>query len=166
MKKTRTESENAARRAAGRAGMLTAAAAAAIGTLMAVTSGDFLALNCVLTAGVAVAGGRAAAVAAAAVDDGERTSGGVTGGLWAALGFAAPFAVAAVLRWARLDAAEAARRLAAMSPGELEQLQQFNIQPGVEYFAAGEWSYVFGYLLLAGLFGWLGGLAGASLSRR
>lgn len=141
-------------------------AAAAIGAVMTALSGDFLALNCVLTAGAAVAGGRAAATAAAAQDSGERSTGGVTGGLWAALGFATPFAAAAFLRWTRLDAAEAARRLAAMSPGELAQLQQFNIQPGVEYFAAGEWSFVFGYLLLAALCGWLGGLAGAALARR
>jgi len=133
---------------------------------MAALSGDFLALNCGLTVAAAVAGGRAAATAAARVDPGSRSSAGVIGGMWTALAFATPFALVAVHRWATLDAAGAAARLAALTPAELAQLQQFNIQPGLEYFAAGEWSFVFGYLLLAALCGWLGGLAGAALARR
>ena len=166
VKKTRTETEVAAQRAAQRRGMWLGAAAVAIGVLVAVTSGDFVALNCVLTLAAAIAGGRATAIAAAKIDAAGRTAAGVMGGLWAALGFALPFAALAVYRWAILDAAGAAVRLAALSPGELAQLKQFNIQPGLEYFAAGEWSYAFGYLLMAGLFGWLGGLIGAGLSKR
>jgi len=166
VKKTRTESELEARRAAQGNGMLLGAAAALVGTVMAALSGDFLALNCGLTVAAAVAGGRAAATAAARVDPGSRSSAGVIGGMWTALAFATPFALAAVYRWATLDAAGAAARLAALTPAELAQLQQFNIQPGLEYFSGWDLSYAFGYLLGAALMGWLGGMIGAALSKR
>ena len=166
MKKTRSENEVAALRAARRSGWKMGAAALVIGAVMVVLSGDFVALHCVLLAAAALAGGRAAGAAAVAYDPASVLPAGSSGGMLAALGFALPFMAASLYRWATLNEVNVPARIAALSPRELAQMAQFNIQPGLEYFAAGEWSYVFGYLLAAVLFGWLVGMVGGTMAHR
>lgn len=142
------------------------AIAVAIGAVMLLLGGEFLALHCVLMAGAAVAGGRAAAGAALQRDPKSARSAGSTGGMLTALGYALPFIIFYIQRWATLTDADMARRLAALTPGELTQMQQLNIQPGYDYFAGQDVSLIFGYPLAALLFGWLAGMAGGSLARR
>jgi hypothetical protein len=164
VKKTRTENELAAAKAARLRGWLMSAIAAAIGAVMLLLGGEFLALHCVLMAGAAVAGGRAAA--ALLQDPKSARSAGSTGGMLTALGYAMPFIIYYTYRWATLSDADVARRLAALTPGELAQMRQLNMQPGYEYFVGQDVSLIFGYLLAALFFGWLAGMAGGSMARR
>lgn len=166
MKKTRTESEVAAATAARRRGWLLGGIAAVIGAVMLLLGGEFLALHCVLMVGAGVAGGRAAAAAALLHDPRAARSAGSTGGMLTALGYALPFMIYYIYRWATLSDADVARRLAALTPTELAQMRQVNIQPGYEYFMGQDVSLIFGYLLAALFFGWLAGMAGGSLARR
>ncbi len=137
-----------------------------IGVLMVWATPQFVALHCVLMAGAALAGGRAAGRAAASHDLKAARSGGGIGGMLTGLGFGLPFVLWNVYQWATLDNAGVARRLAALSQGELAQMQQFNIQPGLEYFIGQDASFIFGYLLAGLIIGWLVGMVGGLLGAR
>ena len=163
MKKTHTPSEIAAAAAASKRGRLMGALAFLIGALMVWVTPQFVALHCVLMAGAALAGGRAAGRAAAMHDPKAVRRGGGMGGMLTGLGFGLPFALWNAYQWATLDDAAAARRLAALSQSELAQMRQFNIQPGLEYFIGQDASFIFGYLLAGLMLGWLVGVVGGLL---
>ena len=90
MKRTKSEKEIAASKAARKRGLFVAAIAVLIGGLMLALSGDFLALHCVVAAAVALAGGIAAARAGLPFHPDCARSAGATGGIYAALAYA-PF---------------------------------------------------------------------------
>lgn len=166
MKKTHTPSEIAATAAAGKRGRLMGALAFLIGALMVWVTPQFVALHCVLMAGAALAGGRAAGQVAAMHHAKAARSGGGIGGMLTGLGFGLPFALWHIYQWTALDDAAVARRLAALSQSELAEMQRFNIQPGLEYFIGQDVSFIFGYLLAGLIVGWLVGSVGGLLGTR
>jgi hypothetical protein len=168
VKKPKTSSELAAGRAARRQGLLMGALAMLIGAVLLLFSGAFFALHCILMICVAIAAGMAATRAAAQFDSAKNSlsAAAAIGGVYACLGFALAFVVYFLSRWATIDDAEVARRIAALTPTELAQLQQFNIVPGSEFFTSQDLSYVAGYLLFAVLWGWIFGSVGGALSQR
>jgi hypothetical protein len=171
VKKAQTPQQRSAISSARKRGYLMASLSLLIGALMAYTTTDLLQLHCAMAVGVAMAGGMAAALVAAPIDPGSARRAGSIGGMLAGLGFALPFIVSNIVRWAGTDAAEAGRRLAALTPGELANMQRVgivlnDIDAASEYFRSQDLSYVFGYLLFALFFGWIFGIAGAGLARR
>jgi hypothetical protein len=137
-----------------------------VGLVMLALSGSFLALHCVLAAAVALSGGIAAASAAAPIDPASHRSAGATGGVYATLAYVLPFMASNLLTYITLDAAAVARRIAELTPLQVEQIRQFSIDLGIDYFRGQDISYVFGYLLFALLFGWLIGSLGGVLAKR
>jgi hypothetical protein len=136
-----------------------------VGLLMLALTAEFLAFQCALLLAVGLAGGMAAAQPAVRIDLKTARGAGGIGGLYAALGYALPFMGYWLLQWWRLDDAGVGRRLAALTPGELAQMQTNNITPGYDYFAAQAISYVFGFMLMAMIAGWIAGAIGGAVIR-
>jgi hypothetical protein len=166
MKKVRTPAQIEASAAARKRALFVAAITLVVGIIMLVLSESFLALQCVVAAAVALSGGIAAARAAIPIDPSSFRAAGTTGGIYAALAYALPFMVYNLARYASVNDQTAAERMAQLNPAQLEQIQQFNITLGAEYFRGQDISFVFGYLLFALLFGWIVGSLGGALAKR
>lgn len=169
MKKHSSKQAEDARRAARSRGPLVFAIGLAAGMLAALTTGEFILYHCVLAAAVAASGGMSLANAAVPLDPPSATSAGTRGGLLAAIGYAAPFMAVSGYNLFQVNDASAARMLAALTPAQVAQAEQFFINPGtkpVDYFQAQYVSYFFGYLLAALFFGWLFGAVGGAIIRR
>jgi len=166
MKRTKSEKEIAASKAARKRGLFVAAIAVLIGGLMLALSGDFLALHCVVAAAVALSGGIAAARAGLPFHPDCARSAGATGGIYAALGYALPFMIYNFVRYVNVNDQTAAERAAALTPEQIALMEQFNVVVGAEFFRGQDISYLFGYLLFGLLFGWLLGLIGGVLAKK
>ena len=166
MKKVRAASQIAAAAAARRRALFIAAIAIAVGVAMLVLSSEFLGLHCIVAAAVALSGGIAAARAAIPIDRAAFRSAGVTGGIYAALGYVLPFMVYNFVRYLNVNDESAAARAAALTPDQIAMMEQFNVVIGAEFFRGQDISYLFGYLLFGLLFGWLFGLIGGALAKR
>ncbi len=166
MKSQPSPSERAARRAARLRGLFVAAISLGIGVLVLLMAESFLAMHCVIAAAVALSGGIAAGRAALPLHAGSARSAGAIGGTYAALGYALPFMVHNLVRWANTNEETVALRMAQLSPQEIAQAQQWNITIGVDYFRGQDIAFLFGYLLFALLFGWVLGVIGGLLAQR
>jgi len=166
MKRTKSEKEIAASKAARRRGLFTAAIAVLVGGLMLALSSEFLTLHCVVAAAVALSGGIAAARAGLPFHPDCARSAGATGGIYAALGYALPFMAYNFARYVSVNDQTAAERAAALTPEQIALMEQFNVVVGAEFFRGQDISYLFGYLLFGLLFGWLFGMFGGALARR
>jgi hypothetical protein len=166
MKKVRTPAQIEAAAAARKRALFVAAISFIVGIIMLALSESFLALQCVVAAAVALSGGIAAARAAIPFDAHAFRAAGTTGGIYAALAYALPFMGYNLVRYASVNDQTAAERMAQLNPAQLEQIQQFNITLGAEYFRGQDISFVFGYLLFALLFGWIVGSLGGALAKR
>ena len=166
MRRTKSEQEIAASAAARKRGLFVAAIAVLIGGLMLALSGDFLALHCVVAAAVALAGGIAAARAGLPFHPECARSAGMTGGIYAALGYALPFMIYNFVRYVNVNDQTAAERAALLTPDQIALMEQFNVVVGAEFFRGQDISYLFGYLLFALIFGWLFGLIGGLLAKQ
>jgi len=166
MRRTKSEREIAASAAARKRGLFVAAIAVLIGGLMLALSGDFLALHCVVAAAVALAGGIAAARAGLPFHPECARSAGMTGGIYAALGYALPFMAHNFVRYLSVNDQTAAERAALLTPDQIALMEQFNVVAGAEFFRGQDISYLFGYLLFALIFGWLFGLIGGLLAKQ
>jgi hypothetical protein len=164
--KTKSEREIAASAAARKRGLFVAAVAVLIGGLMLALSGDFLTLHCVVAAAVALSGGIAAARAGLPFHPDCARSAGMTGGIYAALGYALPFMAHNFIRYLNVNDQTAAERAAQLTPDQIALMEQFNVVVGADFFRGQDISYLFGYLLFALLFGWLFGLVGGALAKR
>jgi hypothetical protein len=168
MKKTRTQNELAAGKAARRQGLIMGALAFGIGLVMLAMTGEFFSLHCVLLIAAAIAGGLASARAAKQHDmtPASVKNGASVGGIYTALGFGLPFAIYFLYRWATLTEADVARRLAQLTPAELAQIEAGGITIGRDFFIGQDIAYVFAYVLAALILGWLFGLVGGALAQR
>ena len=166
MRKTKSEREIAANAAARRRGLFVAAVAVLVGGLMLALSGDFLTLHCAVAAAVALSGGIAAARAGLPLHPECARSAGMTGGIYAALGYALPFMAHNFIRYLSVNDQTAAERAALLTPDQIALMEQFRVVVGAEFFRGQDISYLFGYLLFALLFGWLFGLVGGALAKR
>ena len=166
MKRTKSEKEIAASAAARRRGLFTAAIAVLVGGLMLALSSEFLTLHCVVAAAVALSGGIAAARAGLPFHPECARSAGMTGGIYAALGYALPFMIYNFVRYVNVNDQTAAERAALLTPDQIALMEQFNVVVGAEFFRGQDISYLFGYLLFALIFGWLFGLIGGLLAKQ
>jgi hypothetical protein len=166
MKRTKSEREIAASAAARRRGLFVAAVAVLVGGLMLALSSDFLTLHCVIAAAVALSGGIAAARAGLTFHPDCARSAGMTGGIYAALGYALPFMAHNFIRYLNVNDQTAAERAALLTPDQIALMEQFNVVVGAEFFRGQDISYLFGYLLFGLLFGWLFGMLGGALAKR
>ncbi|BCX05068.1 MAG: hypothetical protein KatS3mg053_3006 [Candidatus Roseilinea sp.] len=166
MKKIRTPSQIEAAAAARKRALFVAAIAAVVGVLMLLLSSAFLALHCVVAAAIALSGGIAAARAAIPIERQAFRSAGVTGGIYAALGYALPFMIYNFIRYLNVNDQTVAERAAELTPDQIAMMEQFNVVLGAEFFRGQDVSYIFGYLLFALLFGWILGMIGGVLAKR
>ena len=166
MRKTKSAQEIAANAAARRRGLFTAAIAVLVGGLMLALSSEFLTLHCVVAAAVALSGGIAAARAGLPFHPDCARSAGMTGGIYAALGYALPFMAHNFIRYLSVNDQTAAERAALLTPDQIALMEQFNVVVGAEFFRGQDISYLFGYLLFSLLFGWLLGLIGGVLAKK
>ena len=74
--------------------------------------------------------------------------------------------IAAGQRWVNLDAAEVARRVGALTQAQVNMMTSQNVVPTLDYFRAGEISYLFGYFIFGIFLGGFMGNIGGWLSRR
>lgn len=169
MKRQSSKQAEQARRAERARGPLVFAVGLAAGALAAAATGEFILYHCILAAAVAASGGMSLANAAVPLDPPSATGAGTRGGLLASLGYAVPFMAVAGYSFLQVNDASAARMLAALTPAQVAQAEQFLINPAkspVDYFQAQYVSYFFGYLLAALFFGWLFGMVGGAIIRR
>jgi hypothetical protein len=166
VKKVRTPSQIEAVVAARKRALFVAPIALVVAIIMLVISDSFVALQCVMAAAVALSGGIAAARAAIPIDPTSFRTAGATGGIYAGLAYALPFMGYNLFRYLSVNDQTVGARMAELSSAQLEQIRQFNIQVGAEYFRGQDISFVFGYLLFALLLGWLAGSLGGVLAKR
>lgn len=166
MKRVRTPQQVQAGAAARKRALFVAAIAFAVGLVMLIVSGPFLALHCVMAVAVALSGGIAAARAAIPIDPAAFRGAGAIGGIYACLAYVAPFMIYNTVNYLTLDDAAVARRMGELAPDQLAQIRQFNIELSAEYFRGQDISFVFGYLLFGLLLGWLIGSLGGALAKR
>jgi hypothetical protein len=166
MKKVRTPQEVQAGAAARSRALFVAVVAFVAGVVVLAISGPFLALHCVLAIAVALSGGIAAARAAIPIDPASFRRAGAIGGIYVTFAYALPFMAYYLYSFLTVNEASVARRMAELSPVQLGQIREFNIELGAEYFRGQDISYVFGYLLFALVLGWLVGSLGGILARR
>lgn len=166
MKKVRTPSQVKAAATARKRALFVATIGAVVGVIMLLLSSTFLALHCVVAAAVALSGGIAAARAAIPIEPQSFRSAGVTGGIYAALGYALPFMLYNFARYLSVNDQAVAERAAELTPDQIAMMEQFNVALGAEFFRGQDVSYIFGYLLFALLFGWILGILGGALAKR
>lgn len=166
MKKVRTPSQVEAAATARKRALFVAMIGAAVGVIMLLLSSSFLALHCVVAAAVALSGGIAAARAAIPIEPQSFRTAGVTGGIYAALGYALPFMLYNFARYLSVNDQAVAERAAELTPDQIAMMEQFNVVLGAEFFRGQDVSYIFGYLLFALLFGWILGIVGGALAKR
>ncbi len=166
MKKIRTPSQIQATSAARKRGLFVAAIALLVGTVMLILSNYFLQLHCVMAAAVALAGGIAAARAALPIDRESARSAGSMGGTYAAVAYALPFMLFNFVQFSTVTAQTVGQRISQLAPEQIAQIEQNNIQLGVDFFKGQDVAYLFGYLLFALLFGWVFGMVGGVLAKR
>lgn len=166
MKKVRTPAQIEAAAAARKRALFVAVIALVVGIIMLALSESFLALQCVVAMAVALSGGIAAARAAIPINPGSFRAAGATGGIYAGLAYALPFMTYNFARYMSVNDQTAGERMAQLNPAQLEQIRQFNITLGAEYFRGQDISFVFGYLLFALTLGWIMGSLGGALAKR
>jgi len=166
LKKVRTPSQIQATAAARKRGLFVAGIAFVVGVVMLLLSNYFLQLHCVMAAAVALAGGIAAARAAMPIDRESARSAGVIGGVYATVAYALPFMVFNFVQFNAVTTQTVGQRISQLAPEQIAQIEQNNIQLGVDFFKGQDIAYLFGYLLFALMFGAVFGLAGAVLVKR
>lgn len=127
----------------------------------------FVALHClVLSLGAAYVGSLAARAATLHRPQSAILAGSTAGSI-AGLAYGVPFATVAGIQWLRFDAAELARRVAAMTDQELAYARGAGFDPtSLAFHTNQEVSYIFAYLIFGFGFGWLFGAIGAAMARR
>ncbi len=166
MKKVRTPDQRRAAAAARTRGLFVAAIALVVGIIMLMLSNYFLQMHCVMALALTLSGGIAAARAAMWIDRDSALAAGRTGGLYAGLAYALPFVIFNFSQYVNINAQTLNQRIAQLSAEQISQIEQNNIQLGIEFFKGQDIAYVFGYLLFALLFGALFGSIGGALARR
>lgn len=166
MKKVRTPSQIRAAETARKRALFVATVGAAVGVITLLLSSTFLALHCVIAAAVALSGGIAAARAAVPIEPQSFRSAGVTGGIYAALGYVLPFMIYNFARYLSVNDQTVAERAAELTSDQIAMMEQFNVVLGAEFFRGQDVSYIFGYLLFALLLGWILGVVGGALAKR
>jgi hypothetical protein len=165
VKRTRTPSEEVVSEATRKTGLRFLLIGLAVGLVMLLITPDFLALHLVM---LAVAGLSAGMVTGRAVVNIERDAArgaGGAGGTFAGLGYALPFMAYFFYRFITFDDAEFARRAAQLSPAETAAIQQAGFVLGPEYFRQQDVSFIFFFLILGSLIGWLAGMVGGLIAK-
>jgi hypothetical protein len=170
MKKQRTPGEVAVMAAAMAAGrrrsLVFVAGGILLALLMLVLSSEFVALQCVVLAALALAAGLSCAWAAIPILPAAARRAGMQGGVTAALAYVVPLIAFTFYRFATMNEATASRLAGEMSAAQATSLVQQNILPGVDYFRGQYVSFMFGYLLFGLVLGMLLGALGAIIASR
>lgn len=166
MKKVRTPDQIRAAKAARSRALFVAAIALGVGIIVLVLSNYFLQMHCVMALAVTLSGGIAAARAAMPIERDSALAAGRTGGLYAGVAYALPFAAFNFVQYLNVNVQNLNQRIAQLSTEQIAQIEQNNIQLGIEFFKGQDIAYLFGYLLFALLFGAVFGAIGGAIARR
>ena len=166
MKRTRTPNEEAVGAATRKTGLRFLLIGLAVGLVMLLITPDYFALHLTMLAALGVAAGLTTARAVLGIDTREARSAGGSGGAYAGFGYALPFIAYYLYRFITFNDAEFARRLAQLSAKETQAIQQAGFAIGFEYFRQQDVSFIFFFLIIGTLVGWLLGMVGGLLSKR
>ncbi|NJM40666.1 MAG: hypothetical protein HC853_07805 [Anaerolineae bacterium] len=137
----------------------------AAGSVMLLLSPDFLALHLVMVAAVGISAGLATGRAVLGIDRDAAHSAGGAGGTFAGLGYALPFIAYYLYRFITFNDAEFARRANQLTEQETAAIQQAGFVIGPDYFRQQDVSFIFFFLILGGLIGWLFGMVGGLFAK-
>ena len=165
MKKTRTPTELAVGAATRKTGVLFLVIGLVVGAVMLLLTPDFLALHLAMLAALGVSAGLATGRAVLSIDRAEARSAGGAGGAYSGLGYGLPFIGYYFYRFVTFNDAEFARRANQLSPKEMQAIQQAGFVVGPAYFQQQEVSFIFFFLIIGCLIGWVFGMAGGLLAK-
>jgi hypothetical protein len=172
VKRTRTPSEEVVSEATRKTGLRFLLIGLAVGLVMLLITPDFLALHLVMLAVAGLSAGMATGWAVVSIERSDGTDhrnaargAGGAGGTFAGLGYALPFMAYFFYRFITFDDAEFARRAAQLSPAETAAIQQAGFVIGAEYFRQQDVSFIFFFLILGSLIGWLAGMVGGLIAK-
>lgn len=166
MKKQRTSAEVTAEKVGRDRAWPIAIIGLVLGVLALTLSFEFIQLHCGIMVLLTVWAGYICARAILTIHPTSAGSTGRTAGMIVGFAYAIPFIIAAAQRWVNLDAAEVARRVGALTQPQVNMLAANNVIPNLDYFRAGEISYLFGYFIFGIFLGGLMGMIGGLLARR
>ena len=166
MKKIRSKDEIAATRAARKQGLIYLGIGGVVGLIMLWLATEFMLMNTIVLAALAISGGMTAARAAMLYRRESASSAGSIGGMWAAFGFAIPFMAYFFYRFITLTDADAIARINAMPPDQQAAFRNGGFMLGPELITGEYVSYIFYYFLTAIILGWLLGILGGALAKR
>lgn len=166
MKKQRTPAEVTAASVARKRALPIALIGLLIGILALSMSPEFLQFHCGLMVLLTALAGYTCARSILPIHPASAGSAGRTAGMIVGFAYAIPFMIAAGQRWVNLDAAEVARRVGALTQAQVNMMTSQNVVPTLDYFRAGEISYLFGYFIFGIFLGGFMGNIGGWLSRR